>query len=258
MQTWTQVRIAGRASCVPRLASRVAAGLAAISLLLPNLARAAGEGLDGVPALDALVHHEMSMTLASGVTRTDIWQEHLVRGDRQVWSERILPTRTRHDHDESSEPHRGHKHLDVDRSGRWLRLAADGNVHLSLVDRERQMVVEIPKAEFSTVSFDGNFEAMAMLVPTSELGAMDVDSTATSDEGRWLVERNRGWTHRVLWSDGRKIALRIESRRDDGTASRTVSVTILRGMAEMPDPAEPAPWDLLSAYEQVAYDEFMD
>ena len=208
------------------------------------------EPVAGLADIDALVSYETRQVTASGVTRIDTWQERLVRRAGQVWTERVLPA---HRHTlESSVEHAGHKHLNAQTAARWLRVNARGEIELKLVDRENKVVVDVPKAEFASVSFDGRMDAAASIVPAAVVQAMKAQAGSTP-AGQWRSERNQGWAHRVLWSELNQLALQTESQRDDGSFSRRVSVR-LRPLAF----GAPAPWDGLADYQARQYDDYMD
>lgn len=226
---------------------------------------AATAPVDGVsmPAFLAHVEHEIVRVQANGITRIERWQDVLARDGRTVWVERILPAASGHDGQRGQEEgHRGHghRHFDGDSAARWVTLGTDATVSLSLVDRHDRVVVSIPPAEFRTLGFDGRFDAAASLVPPSVIATMAPDPDRAAVEspvaGRWLLDRSDGWVHHVLWSDALQLALQIDSRRDDGTLTRTVRVRV-----EAPEQARPdssRPWRALNGYERRRYDEYLD
>jgi hypothetical protein len=195
--------------------------------------------------VDALVAYETQQVLSNGVTRTERWLERLIRRGDTVWAERVLPAASR---DAAAEP-AGHKHFDFDRAARLVTRDASGATQLRFVDRERRIVVSVPKAEYGAVGFDGRWDAAASIVPAAVAGRMQ-SAPGRSGDARWRTERAGGWSHRVLWSDARQLALRVESQRDDGSVRRIVSVT----------PAAPGalPWAGIAGYTQKEYDDFMD
>jgi hypothetical protein len=197
------------------------------------------------PDIDAIVSHETRQVLASGVTRVDTWQERFVRRGDEVWSERVLSKATgaAHAHESGGE-HIGHRHFNGDTSARWLRRLPSGELELRFVDREHQAVVDVPKAEFGTVGFDGRFDGAASIVPPAAVREMKAAA------GGWRVDRSDGWSHRVMWSAARRLAMKVESRRDDGSLRRVVSVRLV--------PPAPPPWQALGGYAQKRYDDFMD
>jgi len=206
-----------------------------------------------LPDLDALVSYETRQVMASGVTRVDSWQERLVRRGSQVWVERILPPASRAGHERESEAeHLGHKHFNGDTAARWIAQTADGKIELRFVDREHKAVVSVPRAEYTTVGFDGSFEGAASVVPPTVVRAMRTPAGASVDP-QWRTDRSNGWSHRVLWSESRQLALKVESQREDGSVRRVVSVQLLPTV-----PGHAVPWGGLAGYTQKRYDDFMD
>lgn len=222
--------------------------LRAAAVALVVVSGAAGAN-SPAPDLDAIVTYETRQVMSSGVTRTDTWQERLVRRGDQVWTERILPAGADDDHDHQAE-HVGHKHFNGETAARWLKLRADGQVDVKFVDREHKAVVAIPRAEFGTVGFDGSFAAAASVVPGAL--ARTMKASGAVGDAQWRTDKRDGWSHRVLWWEQRQLALKVESRRDDGSVRRTVSVQL------KPAVAGALPWDQLGGYTQKRYDDFMD
>src|SRR2546427_21811 len=82
-------------------------------------------------------------------------------------------------------------------------------------------------------------------VPPSLVARMP--ATTKSGAGVWHEEKAPDWSHRVLWSEARQVALRVESQRGDGSLRRVVSV-------EPVAPASTLPWKDLASYTQKEYD----
>lgn len=167
-------------------------------------------------------------------------------------------------HDQAIRGH-GHRHFDGDAAARWIEQAGDGKVTLALVDRNERAIVSIPRAEFRTMGFDGRFEGSASLVPAAVIATMSPDPAAvpvtTPVAARWLIDQSDGWFHRVLWSDALQLALRIDSRRDDGSLTRSVRVELAApasGASAAPALPQAWPWQQLSGYERRRYDEYLD
>lgn len=199
------------------------------------------------PDVDALVTYETQQRLSNGVTRTERWQERLVRSGDAVWTERVRVDRGGVAHaDESAAEHVGHKHFDFDVAARWLQREPNGAVRLRYVDRAERVVVAVPAAEFGAVGFDGRWDTAAHVAPPAAIARMPAIGAGVRQE------RANGWTHRVRWSDAWQLPLRLESQRDDGSVRRVVTVT--------PSvPAAAAPWNAIDArYVQKEYDDFLD
>ena len=247
-----------------------AAWLAGVTLAVAaGTAAAAAPVAPSMPMVDieARISYETRQVLSTGVTQVDTWQEHLVRRGNQVWTERILPLATHAGHGRDGHvrdgherktvaEHAGHRHFNAETSARWLTLKPDGQVEVRFVDREHRIVVNVPRAEFGTVGFDGRFDGAASIVPPAVAKAMTPASARPVSgltDGQWLTDRSQGWSHKVLWSASKQLAMRVESRRDDGSVQRRVTVQLLPAA-----PAKPVPWSQLTDYTQKQYDDFMD
>jgi hypothetical protein len=198
------------------------------------------------PDVDALITYETRQVTAAGVTRTERWQEWLVRRGDTVWTERVLPERAAALHtNESVAEHASHKHFDFDSAARLVQREANGQLRLRFVDREHRVVVGVPAAEFGAVGFDGSWEAAAFVVPPAVIARM-----GAARDG-WRREQAQGWSHRVRWSEAQQLPTQLESQRDDGSIRRIVSITSSA-------PSKSLPWTALADYTQKEYDDFMD
>ncbi len=211
-----------------------------------------------MPALQAKISYETRQVTKAGITRVETWQENMLRQGDTLWTERIIPSQTGsashaghpgHSHEVKAKAN--HKHLDTDTAARWLQKDNSGNLNLRYVDKLDKVVVSIPKAEYGTVGFDGRWDTAAYLVPPDLIAKMK-SAGAGPEGGVWRVEQTKEWTHRVLWSEAKQIALQIESKKTDGSYSRTIRV----------QPGTPVstafPWSKLSDFEQKKYDDYMD
>lgn len=224
-----------------------------LGALVIGLSAVAGSGFAASPVesdLDAVVRYETRQVSKSGVTRVESWQERMVRRSGVVWTERILPKGVdiAHVHDTSQAI--SHRHLNLDNSARWLQKDATGKVDLRFVDQGERVVVSIPQAEFRTVGFDGKWEAAAYMVPPEMVAKMKPDGNGPNG-AVWRRERDKEWSHRVLWSQAKQVALQIESSKVDGTFTRTVTVTPSTRGAVLP-------WTVLAKYEKKTYDDYQD
>ena len=209
------------------------------------------------PDLDAVVSYETHQVLASGVSRMERWKERLVRRGDTVWTERLLPPMHatvghRHGAESGAAEHAGHKHFNAEAAARWLSLDVQGQPRLRYVDHAQRFVVSVPKAEYGAVGFDGRWDAAAFIVPPAVVARMPVRAAGAAVRGgTWHVENNGEWSHRVLWSEARQVALRVESQSKDGSFRRIVSVELAAAGGTMP-------WEAVSGYAQKEYDDFMD
>lgn len=219
---------------------------------LGGFAAASASAAPASPDLDATVRYETRQVLANGTTRVETWQERMLRRGDAVWTERVIGKTASHEHESATE-HAGHKHFDFDRAARLLRLDDKAEPRLQYVDRQHRQVVSVPKAEWGAVGFDGRYDAAAHLVPPALIAQMQPAKGSAARGESWLTQHAPGWTHRVLWSTTRQVALRIESARDDGSVKRVVVVTPAAPLADVQ-----LPWRQLEAYQQLEYDDFMD
>ncbi len=200
-----------------------------------------------LPDVDALVTYETRQLTTAGVLRTERWQERLVRHGDAVWTARVLPAGQAALHaNESAAEHAGHKHFDFDSAARLVERTPSGELRLRFVDREHKVVVSVPKAEYGAVGFDGSWDAAAHIVPPAVVARMGVASA----DG-WRTENAKGWSHKLRWSAAQQVPLRVESRRDDGSVTRVVTVTPMPAAAALP-------WSGIDAFAQKDYDDFMD
>ena len=210
-------------------------------------AQAAAAVRAAVPDVDALVTYETQQLTSAGVMRTERWQERLVRRGDAVWTARVLPAGVAALHaNESPAEHAGHKHFDFDSAARLVERMPNGELRLRFVDRQHKVVVSVPKAEYGAVGFDGNWEAAAYIVPPTVVARM---SGAGPDGSR--AEKAKGWSHKLRWSATQQVPVRVESRRDDGSITRVVTVTPVAASAALP-------WNGIDAFAQKDYDDFMD
>ncbi len=224
----------------------IGAGLLACSLSAAVLA--------AEPApLDLLVTYETRSTDSAGVTRTERWQERVLRRPGHVWTERVLPaahagTRdTAHGHGEPD-------HFDFAAAARHLSREADGTMRVDYVEHASRRVVFVPRAEYASTGFNGSWDGAAALVPPSVVMRMPLKARAAAPAGSaWREEQRSGWSTRILWDDRLGYARVIETRQLDGLSA-------LRTVAELQPAPSPAwlPWTLLGGYEQKEYDDFMD
>ena len=219
------------------------------STALAAAADPARAGTAAAPDLDAVVSVETRRLLPSGVTRVERWRERLVRRGTTVWTERVVPAGAAARAEPAGD---GHRHFDADAAARLLRVDARGQTQLRFVDAARRLVVAVPPSEWDAVGFDGRHDAAAHLVPPALVERMPLERVAAGGD-RWHRQQAGGWTHRVLWSSKRQVALRIESTSDDGRTRRSVRVEPAAATA-----ASQLPWRAIDGYTQRDYDDFMD
>ena len=233
---------------------------ALLPLLLASSLAGGAVAANGVTSseLDAIVTHESTSVSRNGVTRTERFEERVIRRQGHVWTERVLPAAAHaspHGHDAKAEGAE-HRHFDFEGAARHVTREGDGRTHLEYVDHDKKWTVFVPAAEYGPVGFLGNWDAEFYLVPPALIARMPVLASrkaATPDGAAWHEERRNGWTNRVLWSPALQYPLAIEALRDDGTMVRKTVVKMLPSTA-----AAELPWVGLGQFRQRAYDDFMD
>ena len=143
---------------------------------------------------------------------------------------------------------------DVVLGGGWQHFLPKGAAAGSSRSDARDLVAE-RKAKGYGCGLRRPLGRAASIVPPSVVAGMPVlraTPRVVGSRNVWHVEKDGEWSHRVLWSADRRIALRVESARLDGSVRRVVTV----------EPAKPgsagAPWADTAAYAQKEYDDFMD
>ncbi|MCX9155968.1 hypothetical protein OPU71_07490 [Niveibacterium sp. 24ML] len=224
--------------------------LCALFGALPLLAAAAPGD-----ALQATVQVESRWITADGVEKTTRFSERLVRSESHVWTERIKPTGTpKAEADEHQ--HAGEAHLhpsDLAGAAKLIGRDKQGAVSLSFIRTDLKTRVDMSPRDYDAVGFDGKWESAWSLVDPALIKRLALSTRASSEAGaRWYERRGEGEYLRVLWSDSLKLALRIESGRDDGSrASRTV--------VKLDPAAAPAqPWAKLAGYTRKDYTDLLD
>ena len=215
-----------------------------------------------IPSFQGVVSYETRQVTRSGVTRVESWQESMYRQGNTLWTERVVPPLSRSgaalalstaasSSTVNAKHESGHQHLDIDTSARWLQLDIGGSVTLRYVDKNDKVVVTIPKAEFGAVGFDGQWGTAAFLVPPGVVANM-TPAGPGANGAVWRTEKARDWTHRVLWSNTLQVALHVESKRADGSFTRTIRVKPTSALNTT------LPWSKLGTFEQKKYDDYMD
>ncbi|WP_139826369.1 hypothetical protein [Derxia lacustris] len=231
------------APAVPAPRALPVAAAAAVAAPIP-----AGE----LPPLDAVVSYESLLVSHAGITETRNFRNLLIRRPGHVWMQRLLPEH-RAGHGEAAE-HGGHKHFDFEAATQHLTRDAAGAVRADYVDDAARLIVFLPPAEYAVAGFDGSWEGAAALVPQKVVMAMPRINRPAPAGAEWHEERRNGWTNRVLWSNTLRVALEIETGRDDGSVRR-----ITRVVPRTPALADAElPWLKLKGYEQKEYQDFLD
>lgn len=218
-----------------------------------NMAAACALLLAGASALparaqdaDLLVKHIAVSAGADGVKRTAEFAERVVRRQDQVWIERVVPAGW-HTADDHGKADPSHKHLDTAAAARWVTRGADGTAAVRLASREDKVLVDVAKAEFENVGFDGSWTAAYYLIDPAALKRMKVASTDGDLVTYTSTEANRQL--KVVWNDKLKLPLLVESRSGASSKRTTVAVAAL---------AKSVPWDGVKGYARKDYSDYLD
>lgn len=207
-----------------------------------------------LPPLDATVSYESRIVTHAGVTETRQFRSLLIRRPGHVWVERVLPEHMAETPEAAHGAAVSHKHFDFDTASQHLQRDAKGELRAEYIDRVERQVVFVPRTEYSVPGFDGSWDNAASLVAEKTVLAMPLSYRKPPvADAEWREESRNGWFNRVLWSRSSKVALIIESGRNDGTVWRK---TVVEPRPLTPDGV--LPWKRLSGYAQKEYDDFMD
>lgn len=196
------------------------------------------------------IDYDSTATGADGVTRTTRYSDLLIRRGNDSWYARVLPPHA-HDEAEHAKGGKGHKHLDTNAAARWITRQNDGKILVRLVNAHEKMVVDIPKAEYSNIGFDGEWSTASQLLSTEQVKRMTALAIAAPQGARWYETRRANLTVRVLWDDLHEFPRKIESVGANGLYRSTVTA--------MPQ-AMPAtlPWTQLKTFARKEYTDFLD
>lgn len=187
---------------------------------------------------------------ADGVTRTTRYSDKLIRRDNDSWFARVLPAHA-HDEDEHAKGGKGHKHLDTTAAARWVTRQDDGKLQVRLVNTHEKMVVDIPKAEYSNIGFDGEWSTVSQLISTEQIKRMKVLSAPAPAGSRWYESRRGNLTVKVLWDERQEFPRKIESVAANGLYRSSVTATPQAMPATLP-------WSELKSFVRKEYTDFLD
>ena len=214
-----------------------------------NVMAAPSAASDYARDLDLSIHYYNKVVTPEGVTRESRYEEKMLRRAGHVWVARVLQSQVApHDAHDAVE----HKHFNptliprhVQREGTSLRV--------EYVDAHDQAVVEIPPSDYENVNFDGSWENAFYLIDPRWVNALPTSSRSSNVPGaRWREREQAGVFQRVLWDDGKQIALRIESGNRAGTFYRRIDVTPAPGLTAV------LPWQGLNGYARKTYSDYLD
>lgn len=200
------------------------------------------------PDLDLSIRHYSRVLTPEGVTRESRYEETMLRRPGHVWLARVLPPNAA----PVNEHAHHHKEFNHVMTPRHLVLE-ENQLRLEFVDAHRKEVIAVPATEYENVDFDGSWDNSYYLVSPQLLAAIPLSPQVSAVAGaHWREREKDGVFQRVLWDEGRQIALTIESGDRAGTFYRRVDVTPLAGARGA------LPWSQIQGYGQKDYADFLD
>jgi hypothetical protein len=216
-----------------------ASGLAALLACFVALPAAAQN-------VDLLVTHTTVAAGADGIKRSTEFSEHMVRREKQVWIERVVPQGW-HSANDHAHADKAHKHLDVSMAARWITQDDAGKVRVRLASQEDKVLVDVDKTDFTNIGFDGSWLAAYHLMDPAALKGMqpigkkgDLTTYRSADKARHL---------KVVWNDKLKVPVLVESV--SGASSRKTVV-------EIKPPDKVLPWQVTQHYTRKDYSDYLD
>ncbi len=204
--------------------------------------------------LSAVMTFESMTITAEGVTKQTQFQEHFIRDNNTVWSERIIPktvvhTDTQQDHHVDEQEHE--HNLNFATAGKWLVRGSDNQIKFSFVREEDKKIIEPRVSEYGTLGFDGEWETAYYIVNRAVLKKMTELKRAAPTGAKWYQKQDSQQFTRILWDEQKQIPLIIESGKIDGTASNKITLAITPAPTKMP-------WNTLAGYQTIAYEDLLD
>ena len=196
------------------------------------------------------IDYNSTATGADGITRTTRYSDKLIRRDNDSWFARVLPPHA-HDDDEHAKGGKGHKHLDTTAAARWVTRQEDGKLQVRLVSTHEKIIIDTPKAEYSNIGFDGDWNTASQLISTEQVKKMKALDTVAPAGSRWYETRRGNLTVRVLWDERQEFPRKIESASANGLYRSAVTAT----PQAMPSAL---PWTQLKGYGRKEYTDFLD
>lgn len=200
--------------------------------------------------LALLLTNETQSLGGDGIFRTEHFQEQLIRQQNTVWVARVMP-KGAHNAKEHAQHDEDHKHLDVSAAARLIAKDNKGQLNVRLVEFNDKAIVNIPKAEYDAVGFDGNWNTAYYLIDPATLKKFKATNRAAPQNTRWYESQNPQSYIHVLWDENKQYPLQVESGSLDGRLKRTVKASV------QPFPAT-TPWTAISKFNVKEYSDYLD
>lgn len=202
-------------------------------------------------SLGAILTYDTRVVTPEGVTKTTHFQEQFIRDDSNVWSERIVPAHTQpiaiH------EEHDGHEEHDLNfaLAGKWIYKNPQGQLTYKLVRSHEKKIIEPRLTEYATLGFDGNWAANYNIVTEQELRSLKKSTRKAPPATQWYTAEKAGMVQWVLWDTEHAFPVIIEQTAKDGTSSTRIQVQYTALPKHLP-------WDGLTTYQVIAYEDLLD
>lgn len=205
-----------------------------------------------IQAKDLMVRidYDTTHTTGDGVTRVTRYSDQLIRRNKDSWQVRIMSTGA-HSEEDHHRADKGHKHMDIHASARWITRMDDGKLQVRLVNAHDKLVIDIPKTEYSNIGFDGDWNTASQIIATEQVKKMKAIDAPAPTGNRWYETRRGNLTVRVLWDEQQEFPRKIESFSSNGLYSSTVTATPQAMPTTMP-------WTQLKTYGHKEYADFLD
>ncbi len=205
--------------------------------------------------LAAIMTFESVTMTADGVKKQTHFQELFIRDTNVVWTERMIPkTVHHHDHnkDSTSQEKDAHKHnVNFAIAGKWLVRDTTDKINFRFVRKEDKTIIVPRDSEYGTLGFDGVWETAYYLANRNALKKMTPLKKPAPAGAVWYEQKNTTQFTRILWDEKTELPLSIESGTLDGNSNNKITLVIT------PAPS-PLPWNVLSSYQTIAYEDLLD
>lgn len=184
------------------------------------------------PVLDVVLTHEAESIDRDGVTRSSRYQERMVRGDKDIWLERLLPAVVAREDHEAEHATGEHEHPDLTLAARHITRTAAGKASLVMVIKHARQVVDLQPVDYDTVGFNDCWACAYNIITPAELKAMKL---LRREAGvAWYEKQNGKKLLRVQWDEAMALPRLVESRNKDGSSWSRLTVTVRKAQAGVP------------------------
>lgn len=211
--------------------------------------------------LSAIVTFASTVVTAEGITKQTQFQDLLVRDKNSIWTQRIIAGAAPqpaegHRHSQQQDHHHNqqqehHHNLNFSLAGRWIELDNSNQTRFRLVHAEDKTIIEPRINEYGTLGFDGVWETAYYQVNRAALKTMKVLNNKAPKYAVWYEKQDEQAFIRVLWDGKNEIPLAIETGNRDGKTINKITFTQVTPPATLP-------WQALSDYHTIAYEDLLD